>query len=669
METISGINSVTRGQPEASLKSGNALALVQSMAIQFISGLQQSYVKLIEQVGTQLINNLKDYAKAPRVAAIVGKNNRTELKEFIGDDLQAINRVVVDMGNALSRCLAKDTPVLMFDGSIKMVQDIKVGEKLMGPDSKPRTVESTASGEEEMYKVKSYDKYRNIEYGCNESHILSLKYCSDDYRYDAKKGDILDISIRDYNKLPERHKNILQGFTTGVEFKSKELPIPAYILGTWLGDGTSAATAITSMDKEIVDEWQNYALSLSLSFRESTSKSNGKAKTYFITSGQSHGKSDRNPFMNDLRELELINNKHIPQFYKTASRKDRLELLAGLIDTDGHRSGETFFFTQKSDRLANDVVYLAKSLGFRVTTKKRVQVPSKLVKTESVVNRITIGGNTWEIPTRCPRKQCVPVEKQKDWLNYGIVVESVGPGTYYGFTLKEEPHFMLGDFTVTHNTTAGRVQMAEQLLQMNLVKTPQEYFEVLNTGKLDTVFENDLHQTLLIKQENEKMMQGNTPLVAPTDLHSIHIKEHSSVLSDSDIRENPDLIKVVNDHMQAHINALVNTDPRLLQIIGEHPLPPLQPPQQPGQPPVPGAPSGPGGPGPGPQQGPPPQQPAPKAAPNGGKPMTAVLQPQTGLIKPGQNIGGQTVPAPAKPPKPFNSLPTNPGDNLPNLPK
>lgn len=49
-ETLSGVNSVARGNPESSLKSGNALALVQSMALQYMSGLQQSYVKMVEDV-------------------------------------------------------------------------------------------------------------------------------------------------------------------------------------------------------------------------------------------------------------------------------------------------------------------------------------------------------------------------------------------------------------------------------------------------------------------------------------------------------------------------------------------------------------------------------------------------------------------------------------------
>jgi len=106
METVSGVNSVSRGNPEASLQSGNALALVQSMSLQFISGLQQSYVKLIEDVGTGLIHMLQDFASVPRIATIVGKTNRTYMKEFSGKDLSKISRVLVDVGNPLAKTTA-----------------------------------------------------------------------------------------------------------------------------------------------------------------------------------------------------------------------------------------------------------------------------------------------------------------------------------------------------------------------------------------------------------------------------------------------------------------------------------------------------------------------------------------------------------------------------------
>lgn len=106
METISGVNSVSRGNPDPNLRSGTSLALVQSMTLQYISGLQQSYVSLIEDMGTGIINTLKDHANVPRVATIVGKGNRTYLKEFSGQDLSSVSRVVVDIGNPLARTTA-----------------------------------------------------------------------------------------------------------------------------------------------------------------------------------------------------------------------------------------------------------------------------------------------------------------------------------------------------------------------------------------------------------------------------------------------------------------------------------------------------------------------------------------------------------------------------------
>jgi len=106
METISGVNSVARGNPDASLKSGAALALVQSMSIQFAQQLQQSYVQLLEDVGTSTINILRDFASVPRIAMIAGKHSRGMMKEFTGADLSEVNRVIVDIGNPMTRTTA-----------------------------------------------------------------------------------------------------------------------------------------------------------------------------------------------------------------------------------------------------------------------------------------------------------------------------------------------------------------------------------------------------------------------------------------------------------------------------------------------------------------------------------------------------------------------------------
>jgi hypothetical protein len=125
METLSGVNSVARGNPEANLRSGNSLALVQSMAIQFNNGLQQSYAQLVEDVGTAIVKTLKDFASVERTAVLVGKNNRTYLKSFKGLDLKDVDRVVVDLGNPLAKTTA---------GKLEMANNLMQMGLIKSPD-------------------------------------------------------------------------------------------------------------------------------------------------------------------------------------------------------------------------------------------------------------------------------------------------------------------------------------------------------------------------------------------------------------------------------------------------------------------------------------------------------------------------------------------------------
>jgi hypothetical protein len=104
METISGVSSVTRGNPESSLRSGTALALVQSTSLQYMSGLQAQYIRLMEDVGTGLVNLLKTFAQVPRIVMLGGVANKNYIeKEFNADDLSQINRVSVEVANPLSQ--------------------------------------------------------------------------------------------------------------------------------------------------------------------------------------------------------------------------------------------------------------------------------------------------------------------------------------------------------------------------------------------------------------------------------------------------------------------------------------------------------------------------------------------------------------------------------------
>jgi superfamily II DNA or RNA helicase len=98
------------------------------------------------------------------------------------------------------KCLAKNTPILMYDDSIKLVQEIEVGDVLKGDDLGPRKVLSLARGRELMYKVKEVGTNRS--YTVNRSHILSL----------LRNDEVIDISITDYFRLNNASRDTLFGF-------------------------------------------------------------------------------------------------------------------------------------------------------------------------------------------------------------------------------------------------------------------------------------------------------------------------------------------------------------------------------------------------------------------------------------------------------------------------
>lgn len=188
------------------------------------------------------------------------------------------------------------------------------------------------------------------------------------------------------------------------------------------------------------------------------------------------------------------------------------------------------------------------------------------------------------------------------------------------------------------NSIAGRVEMAEQMMQMGIIKDARKYYEVLTTGRLDAAYEGEMDELLLIKRENELLLEGAAVQCSPLDQHSQHIAEHRAVLADPDLRTDFNLVRSVMDHIQDHMDALRNTDPALLQMIGENPLPPAAPMALPVDPNAP-----PPAPGEAPQAGPPPAMEGSAAGP---------LQGQEALPQAGQQVSGEVG-----------------GTNLPGLPK
>ena len=270
------------------------------------------------------------------------------------------------------KCLKIDTPIIMYDGTIKKVQDIIVGDILMGDDSTPRNVLSLARGRQQMYKITNI---QGDTYTVNESHILSLK-CSTNYSREYKKGDIIDISVKDYLNLPKSLLRVLLGYKVGVNFKETIVEFDPYLFGYWLCDGASEGPIISTREASVI----KYIVELCKHIYNDMYLSYISQYDYKICSLKKE-----NRFITFLKKYNLINNKYIPYEYK--SKKNCYEI------------------TQKNSILAEYIVYLCRSFGFACYSKKCYNL--KNGKKEGEYNRISLyGSGLEEIPVLCQRKKC-----------------------------------------------------------------------------------------------------------------------------------------------------------------------------------------------------------------------------------------------------------------------
>jgi superfamily II DNA or RNA helicase len=345
---------------------------------------------------------------------------------------------VLSLPPGYGKCLGKDTPVMMFDGSVKKVQDIQAGEIIMGDDSEPRNVLSTCTGQEQLYKVVPV---KGDSYIVNESHILSCMWSEGKSK---KHNEIKDISVKDYLQLPKKTRERWKGYRVPITFQPKEVSLDPYMVGYWLGDGGSKSTIISSQDSKVLHYF-------------SKNLSQHKLHLSYISQYDYRIMGPKpNYFYKTLKDLNLLENKHIPHIYKCNSRDVQLQVLAGLMDSDGSAISGGWDFIQKNERLFDDVLFLARSLGFACYKQKcfKTCTNSKGGPNVGTYYRCTISGaGVEQVPCKIDRKKVAQRTQTKNVLKTGIKLEKLDIGEYFGFEIDGNHRFVLGDFTVTHNTT------------------------------------------------------------------------------------------------------------------------------------------------------------------------------------------------------------------------
>lgn len=410
------------------------------------------------------------------------------------------------------KCLGRGTPVIMADGTLRPVEDVRVGDTLLGPDGGERRVQGVCNGRENLYRVtqNSADAYV-----VNESHVLSLKLSDKSKGLTLSNGvvvpktsDVVNVNVKVYAESNKTAKTRLKGWkSNAVEFHREqvELPLDPYWLGAWLGDGRSTGPSLCKPETKMSSWWVADAQARGHTV-VNTNPGEGLCPVWSIRGPEgTPGHAGGNYYRAALQTLNLIKNKHIPEMYKYASVADRCKLLAGLIDSDGNVNCGGYKFGTIDYKLAMDVRFIAQSVGLKSTVITSTKF-HKVLQREHTMHYVSMCGEVSKLP--CLDK---PLENRAEdvrVLIQGIEVEPIGEGDYFGFQVDGDHLFMLGDFTVTHNS------------EMNMAMLSLFYYETDPKSLSPTSSVFSIEQHLAGSSSIPLMLDEYKPHAMPRDLHN-----------------------------------------------------------------------------------------------------------------------------------------------------
>ena len=233
--------------------------------------------------------------------------------------------------------LEVNTLIPTMNGFVR-IEDLKVGDYVFDPDGEPVKIthKSPVYKDRELYEVKTFDGEIILADAKHLWNVRTSTRINDPYN-NLKTEDL--VKPRSSPFMIPRH--------SAVQYDVAELPVDPWVLGAWLGDGTSSQGRMTAHPDDAV-------------FMRNEFMRRGYETTDLVDKF-SFGVSK---LREDLIHADLLNNKHIPEVYLTASFHQRMDLLCGLMDTDGNvtEKGQCAFHN-KDEALVGQVVELLHSLG------------------------------------------------------------------------------------------------------------------------------------------------------------------------------------------------------------------------------------------------------------------------------------------------------------------
>lgn len=427
---------------------------------------QMDYNNNNTEGGMRRLRQKKDsslYRRASHVAKVDGQEvesgQRSEVVGLVVDESRKMrgdrtdNLIMEESG-----CHAKGTKVIMHDGRLKNVEDIVLGDRVMGDDGTPRTVIQLHHGTDVMYKISQVGGKSQI---VNSNHIvygMELGCRAGEYKaFEIKAKDLHETFQKD-KKNKGRFKLV---HSDKVSFKNQDVPIDPYIFGLWIGCGYSDKrnndVTFSVYDDEIVECLKQYAESLQCSISVSVTEGNGRHKCVCIKKGK---ESNSNLIKDIFLKLDLIRNKDIPECYIYNSKDVLLELLAGIVDSCGlyakrpNRVGIKQISV--NELLVDKIEFICRMLGMRVSREvyylKDALIGGRQVKAGSPMYTVYIYRGYSEIPCRIEGKLSSEKNSDENILYNSFNIEVAGTGEYYGFSLDGNQLFLLDDFTICHNS-------------------------------------------------------------------------------------------------------------------------------------------------------------------------------------------------------------------------
>lgn len=416
-----------------------------------------------------------------------------------------------------SKALSLDTEVATPDGFRKMA-DIHEGDLVFGQDGKQsKVIRESEIFHKPMYLV-TFEDGATVKASADHLWTVETKYSrrkaaesGGSSQYEVTTADMADDVYRERADGKGREYRYRVPMNGPVEYSAKSLPIDPYILGVWLGDGTSSKPQLTIGDKDvdhIKDALDRAGIEYAC-FKYPSYK--GAAKRFNL--GRKGNRAHLNSFAEKLVKLDLLNNKHIPEIYLRGSVAQRLALLRGLMDTDGtvSKAGQCTF-TQKSESMVDSFVELCSSLGIKVV---------KSMKPGKISGRYV--GDYYNASFFCDKTMpcfSLPrqIERLKDHLaprmrNKSIVsIERIEDEPSKCIAIDNASHlYLVGrHFTATHNTT-DRAATGLYMLTKDGEGAPQCYSAATSRDQASLLYGAMLRIVAQSPMLSKRLHKGNVP--------------------------------------------------------------------------------------------------------------------------------------------------------------